>query len=231
MQLWDKHLASSWHENEAEHEKAPSEDDKAVIDMINRAQKESTPVHPAQPPDIDDLHFSHVSRLIIPKKGKWVRCSARNSQGWLSSGLRVFPPSVRASRADAVGDGQAQPAADRGADHQERHSLFPLTEARSYSARSSISASNRATICATGLQHCSRGWWILEALWLAQSSSLAGYVPFGGSGADGDHEDASPDAGPDHAALHAPRSQQHREAQGRFLEGIRMAKPGLALVQ
>jgi hypothetical protein len=73
MQLWDKHLASSWHKKEAEHEKAPSDDDKAEIDMINRAQNESTPIHPEQPPGIDDIHFSHVSRLIIPKKGKCVR--------------------------------------------------------------------------------------------------------------------------------------------------------------
>ena len=50
-------------------------DDKALIDMINRAQYESTPLDldPEHLPDIDDIEFAHVSRLVIPKKGKWIR--------------------------------------------------------------------------------------------------------------------------------------------------------------
>lgn len=54
---------------------APPKDDKALIDMINRAQSESTPLHldPENLPDIDDIQFAHVSRLVVPKKGKWIR--------------------------------------------------------------------------------------------------------------------------------------------------------------
>jgi hypothetical protein len=43
--------------------------------MINRAQNESTPMDldPEHPPDIDDIQFAHVIRMVIPKKGKWIR--------------------------------------------------------------------------------------------------------------------------------------------------------------
>lgn len=84
--LWDKHLtrprddeeeADGDEEAEAdgEHEHAPPKDDKALIDMINRAESESTPLDldPENLPDIDDIQFAHVSRLIIPQKGKWIR--------------------------------------------------------------------------------------------------------------------------------------------------------------
>jgi len=85
-ELWDMHLARSRDEveeagdeseleEEVEHKEAPPKDDKALIDMINRAQNESTPIDldPEHPPDIDDIQFAHVSRMVIPKKGKWIR--------------------------------------------------------------------------------------------------------------------------------------------------------------
>jgi hypothetical protein len=79
-ELWNKHLFKSRHEEEeneeeGEHEEAPPKDDQALIEMIDRAQNESTPVavDPENPPDIDDIQFSNVSRMVIPKKGKWIR--------------------------------------------------------------------------------------------------------------------------------------------------------------
>jgi hypothetical protein len=84
--LWDKHLTTPRVDEEEaegdeevevddEPEQAPPKDDKALIDMINRAQSESTPLDldPENLPDIDDIQFAHVSRLVVPKKGKWIR--------------------------------------------------------------------------------------------------------------------------------------------------------------
>lgn len=85
-ELWDKHLTRPRDDEEeaegdeevevdCEPEQAPPKDDKALIDMINRAQSESTPLDldPENLPDIDDIQFAHVSRLVVPKKGKWIR--------------------------------------------------------------------------------------------------------------------------------------------------------------
>ena len=85
-ELWDKHLTRPRDDEEeaegdeevevdGEPEQAPPKDDKALIDMINRAQSESTPLDldPENLPDIDDIQFAHVSRLVVPKKGKWIR--------------------------------------------------------------------------------------------------------------------------------------------------------------
>ena len=60
---------------DVEPEQAPPKDDEALIEMINRAQSESTPLDldPENLPDIDDIQFAHVSRLVVPKKGKWIR--------------------------------------------------------------------------------------------------------------------------------------------------------------
>ena len=79
-ELWDKHLFKSGDKRKddyeaGEQEERPKEDDQAIIDMIDRAQNQSTPVtvDPEHPPDIDDIQFSHVSRMVMPKKGKWIR--------------------------------------------------------------------------------------------------------------------------------------------------------------
>lgn len=72
MQLWDKHLPS-WREKRAEHEDRPPEDEKALVDMINRAQNESMPVDRPQDQSADDIDYVHISRRIYPKKGKWLR--------------------------------------------------------------------------------------------------------------------------------------------------------------
>jgi hypothetical protein len=73
-QLWDKHLFPNWREKKDQSKEKTREGDAAVIEMIDRAQKESTPIDVDldHPPDIDDFEFARVSRLVMPKKGKWV---------------------------------------------------------------------------------------------------------------------------------------------------------------
>ena len=80
IELWDRHLFKSGHKRKeddeaSEQEERSKEDDQAIIDMIDRAQNQSTTVtvDPEHPPDIDDIQFSHVSRMVMPKKGKWIR--------------------------------------------------------------------------------------------------------------------------------------------------------------
>ena len=74
-QLWDEHLLPIWREKKDQGKEKAPEDDAAAIEMIDRAQKESTPVdvNLDHPPDINDFEFAHVSRLVFPKKGKWIR--------------------------------------------------------------------------------------------------------------------------------------------------------------
>jgi hypothetical protein len=58
--LWDEHLLPTWRErkDQSKKDKTP-EDDAAVIEMIDRAQKESTPVEVDldHPPEIDDFEL------------------------------------------------------------------------------------------------------------------------------------------------------------------------------
>jgi len=84
-ELWDKHLTKQRDDEEKaegdeelELDSEPGQatkDGKALIDMINRAQSESTPLDldPESLPDIDEIQFAHVSRLVVPKEGKWIR--------------------------------------------------------------------------------------------------------------------------------------------------------------
>jgi hypothetical protein len=72
IQLWDKHLPK-WRKQKAEHKETSPELQKALVDMINKAQQESKPINPAQHPNIEDLDYVHISRQIYPRKGKWLR--------------------------------------------------------------------------------------------------------------------------------------------------------------
>jgi hypothetical protein len=47
--------------------------EKALVDLINKTEKESTPFNPANPPSIEELDYVHVTRQVYPKKGKWLR--------------------------------------------------------------------------------------------------------------------------------------------------------------
>lgn len=72
IRLWDKHLPS-WRQQKAEHKETPPELQKALVEMINKTQRDSKPVNAAQHPSIEDVDYVHISRQIYPKKGKWLR--------------------------------------------------------------------------------------------------------------------------------------------------------------
>jgi hypothetical protein len=72
VQLWDKHLPT-WRKQKAEHKPLPPDMQKALMEMINRAQEESTPINPKQHPSIEDISYVHISRKVYPRKGKWLR--------------------------------------------------------------------------------------------------------------------------------------------------------------
>ena len=72
VQLWDKHLPL-WRKQKAEHKPLPPDMQKAMLDMINRAQEESKPINPASHPSIEDISYVHMSRQVHPRKGKWLR--------------------------------------------------------------------------------------------------------------------------------------------------------------
>jgi hypothetical protein len=72
IQLWDKHLPL-WRKLKDEHKETPPELQKALVEMINKAQRESKPINPARQPSIEDIDYVHISRQIYPKKGKWLR--------------------------------------------------------------------------------------------------------------------------------------------------------------
>lgn len=72
VHLWDKHLPL-WRQQKAEQKETPPELQKALVEMINKTQRESKPVNHAQHPSIEDVDYVHISRQIYPKKGKWMR--------------------------------------------------------------------------------------------------------------------------------------------------------------
>lgn len=70
--LWDKHVPN-WREARTKEKKLSPEAKKALVELVNRISKEAQPVDLAQPPSIKDLQYVHMSRRILPKKGKWTR--------------------------------------------------------------------------------------------------------------------------------------------------------------
>ena len=76
VQLWDKHLPT-WRQKKAEHKPLPPDMQKAVMDMINRAQQESTPINPKQYPSIEDISYVHVQPANPSRKGTCYPCPQR----------------------------------------------------------------------------------------------------------------------------------------------------------
>lgn len=80
-QLWDKHLPR-WrkHQDEAAHrEPISKEAQEALLQLVKRFQKESTPLDSARPIPPEDVAQMTITRRVHIKKGKWKR----------------FPPSVK----------------------------------------------------------------------------------------------------------------------------------------
>lgn len=70
--LWDRHVPD-WRKESAERKELSPEAQKALIELVNLISKEAQPVELSEPPKISDLQYIHVSRQILPKKGKWMR--------------------------------------------------------------------------------------------------------------------------------------------------------------
>ncbi|MGB6131032.1 MAG: hypothetical protein WBG54_04580 [Acidobacteriaceae bacterium] len=72
--LWDKHLPR-WREIAAA-PKAPRdpEEEKRLVEEINR-QTDSLELEPHDEEDIDRMDYATVSRMVYPKKGRWLRFS------------------------------------------------------------------------------------------------------------------------------------------------------------
>ena len=77
IQLWDKYLPQ-WRQSKAEEKELPPDMEKALVDLINKTEKESKPFNPVHPPSIEDLDYVHVTRQVYPKKGKWLRVKPVN---------------------------------------------------------------------------------------------------------------------------------------------------------
>ena len=73
VQLWDKHLPT-WRQKKAEHKPLPPDMQKAVMDMINRAQQESTPINPKQYPSNEDISYVHIPGKSIGGKASGCAC-------------------------------------------------------------------------------------------------------------------------------------------------------------
>jgi hypothetical protein len=70
--LWDKHLPK-WRKLKAEHKELPEHLKQALVDLVNRIEKDSQSSDPNERITIDETDFIQIKRQVRPKKGKWVR--------------------------------------------------------------------------------------------------------------------------------------------------------------
>jgi hypothetical protein len=71
-QLWDKHLPA-WRKRKAEHKEPSKELQQALVDLINRIDKDSQSSDPRERVTIDETDFIQIKRQVHREKGKWVR--------------------------------------------------------------------------------------------------------------------------------------------------------------
>ncbi len=71
-QLWDKHLPA-WRKQREEHKKLDEEEQKEMVERINRVAKEAKSVSGGAQRSVYDNQYVHIERTIMRKKGKWVR--------------------------------------------------------------------------------------------------------------------------------------------------------------
>jgi len=71
--LWDKHLPA-WRKQVGRPSVTLSkEEQKALVDLLNRLGEESRPINPPPQMSPEDMHFVQIERHVIPRKGKWNR--------------------------------------------------------------------------------------------------------------------------------------------------------------
>ncbi len=79
--LWDKRAPKSREQQEEAltRQPLPKEAEKALVSLINRFEKESTPLHPATDVPQEEVAHMTITRRVHMRKGKWNR----------------FPPNVK----------------------------------------------------------------------------------------------------------------------------------------
>jgi len=73
-QLWDKYLPG-WREKISYMEPDNPEYQKKTLDMVNSFDEGAPGVHPHDEHDVDKLDYVTMKRMVLPKKGKWLRFS------------------------------------------------------------------------------------------------------------------------------------------------------------
>src|SRR4029077_2496825 len=70
--LWDKHLPT-WRKGKAEHKELSKDLQQALVDLMNRIDKDSQSSDPRERVAMDETDFVQIKRQVHRKKGKWVR--------------------------------------------------------------------------------------------------------------------------------------------------------------
>jgi hypothetical protein len=73
-QLWDKYLPG-WRKKTTYMEPDNPEYQKKTLDMVNSFDEGAPGVHPRDEHDVDKLDYMTMKRMVLPKKGKWLRFS------------------------------------------------------------------------------------------------------------------------------------------------------------
>jgi hypothetical protein len=73
-QLWDKYLPG-WRKKTTYMELDNPEYQKKTLDMVNSFDEGAPGVHPRDEHDVDKLDYMTMKRMVLPKKGKWLRFS------------------------------------------------------------------------------------------------------------------------------------------------------------
>jgi len=70
--LWDKHLPA-WRKQEVEKQDLSPEAQKALVDLMNRIDKESQSSDPRERLTTEEIDYIQIKREVLRKKGKWSR--------------------------------------------------------------------------------------------------------------------------------------------------------------
>jgi len=73
-QLWDKYLPG-WREKISYMEPDNPEYQKKTLDMVTSFDEGAPGIHPHDEHDVDKLDYVTMKRMVLPRKGKWLRFS------------------------------------------------------------------------------------------------------------------------------------------------------------
>lgn len=71
--MWDQFLPR-WRDGKSQHKpQRDPDEEKRLVEELNRLSDESLPAHDER--DIDKVEYAQITRMVLPKKGKWLRFS------------------------------------------------------------------------------------------------------------------------------------------------------------